>query len=171
MEFQCHPKPPTNVRLSRSGTFTLGVSAYPNATCLSTSREAPHRATFLVKMITSPLSSNCQCAGVHLVRFQFTLVLQRSVRQELYETIPGSKSTGDHLMCVYWKRKAWGYWFVGREWEKKDVTVTSWFLKTFLHRDLITLLLLNEVFLPWNSKHTGLRFGGKGKQTDFFFSI
>lgn len=57
---------------------------------------------------------------------------------------------------------------MGREWEKKDVAVISWFLKSFLQRDSITLLLLNQVFLPWNSKHTGLRFGGKGKQTDFF---
>lgn len=56
---------------------------------------------------------------------------------------------------------------MGREWEKKDVAVISWFLKSFLQRDSITLLLLNQVFLPWNSKHTGLRFGGKGKQTDF----
>lgn len=57
---------------------------------------------------------------------------------------------------------------MGREWEKKDVTVISWFLKTFLHRDSVNLLLLNEAFLSWNSKHTGLRFEGKGKQTDFF---
>lgn len=55
-----------------------------------------------------------------------------------------------------------------RGWEKKDVTVISWFPKTFLYRDSINLLLLRKHyrFLLQNLKYIGHSFGGKGKQVD-----